>query len=329
MFIRRGEKELEIIPGNTKDVVGKLDAGVYNFRIVEDPWRGPKLFLEPNVRYRDASLLDSGTFKHAVEHVTDFMSEKMYEVRAAMGSIHKLGLIFNGKPGTGKTFLAGQIAEKLVKEHDAIGVMAVGEPKVELAKLVDSLREEEPDRLICLIIDEYEKRRHGEVDVMSFLDGSNSRSNVIVIATVNSTKKLPETITNRVGRIEQIYNFDEVDVAVITKTIESIIPEKYSKLLDIKALVQRVIKGSDIDRRIDNIALMVRNAIFNKLSGRKDDQLSSENNLIGKVKNSSKKLANTVTKRARGGKKRAKALLEEMKDMIKANREVEDCEECC
>jgi len=185
-----------------------------------------------------------------------------------------------------------------------------------LAKLIDSLREEEPDRLIILIIDEYEKRRHGEVDVMSFLDGANSRSNVIVIATVNSTRKLPETITNRVGRIEKIYNFDEVDVSVITKTIESVIPKKYAKLLNLKTLVERVIKGSDEDRRIDNIAMMVRNAIFNKLEGRKEEPLQSI----------AKKVVDNVKRTADKGKKKASKLLKQLKEAIKPDNDHDGAE---
>ena len=268
MFLKtKKDDNYRVKPGKTQDVIGNIEAGVYSLEINHSMF-GTDVFLQKTTRYKNGTILDSGTFKEAKEHIEDFLSPQMYEIRNAMGNMHKIGLIFNGKPGTGKTYLAGQLAEKMVTENNALCIFSVGEPKIGLANFIDSVREEDPDRLIVLIIDEYEKRNSGEIDIMSFLDGGESRNNVIVIATVNSTNKLPDTIINRVGRIEKVYNFDEVDLTIITKTVESVIPEKYKDFINAKELAQEVLNGTEEDKRIDNISVRVRNTIFGKLTGR-------------------------------------------------------------
>jgi len=269
MFIKQPkDNHFQVIPGKTTNVIANVEAGIYNLEIIKDPWSGTKIFLQKTERYKKSAMLQSGTFKEAMEHIDDFVSPEMYEIREEMGNLHKIGLIFNGKPGTGKTYLAGQLAEKLVKEKNALCIFSVGEPKVSIANFVDSIREEDPDRLIILIIDEYEKRNNGEIDIMSFLDGGESRNNIIVIATVNSTNRLPDTIIDRVGRIEKVYNFDSVDLEVIQKTIESVIPEKYKGLINTKTFAKEILEGCDQDKRIDNISLQVRNMIFAKKTGK-------------------------------------------------------------
>lgn len=269
MFLKtKKDDNYRVIPGKTQDVIGNIEAGVYSLEINHSMF-GTDVFLQKTTRYKNGTILDSGTFKEAKEHIEDFLSPQMYEIRNAMGNMHKIGLIFNGKPGTGKTYLAGQLAEKMVTENNALCIFSVGEPKVTLSNFIDNVREEDPDRLIVLVIDEYEKRNSGEIDIMSFLDGSESRSNVIVIATVNSTTRLPDTLTNRVGRIEKIYNFDEVDLEVITRTVESVIPEKYKEHINAKEFAKKILTGNDEDRRIDNIAVQIRNMIFAKITGKK------------------------------------------------------------
>ncbi|HUV85370.1 MAG TPA: AAA family ATPase [Methanosarcinales archaeon] len=298
MFLRtQKDDQYRVIPGKTKDVVANVEAGVYTLEIQKSLF-GTSIFLQKTNRYKNGNILNSGTFKEAKEHLEDFVSPEMYEIREAMGSMHKIGLIFNGKPGTGKTYLAGQLAEKLVKEKNALCIFSIGEPKIALSGFIDSIREEDPDRLIVLIIDEYEKRNSGEIDIMSFLDGGESRNNVIVIATVNSTTRLPDTIINRVGRIEKIYNFDQVDLAIITKTVESVIPEKYKEHVNAKEFAKTILEGTEEDRRIDNIALQIRNLIFAKITGKEIRKVNSYKN--EEPKKNKLQLPKFVKRRSRG-----------------------------
>ena len=262
MFIKKqdGENKFEIIPRRAEDVFSTLEPGVYNLK-VERSWDGIKLFLELNTRYKGGVGINSGVFKEATEHFEFFLHQAAYDARNELGLMDKMALIFNGGPGTGKTFLAGQLMERLVTEKNAVCIMSKGEPKVDIHELIDAIRLEDPDRMVGVLIDEYEKSHGDTLDMLSFLDGTNSRGNSLLIATVNSTKKLPETIINRIGRIERVYNFDTEDTEVIKAMIQSVIPEKYKVKINAEEIALEFIEFG-IKPSIDFITVLIRNKIY-------------------------------------------------------------------
>jgi KaiC/GvpD/RAD55 family RecA-like ATPase len=288
MFIQQKENpnKYELIPRKAEDVKPKLDAGVYTITTVKT-WSGMEIYLELNTRYRSGKEINTGVFKEAREHVDFFVDPIAFETRDELGMMHKLALIFNGGPGTGKTFLAGQIMEKLVREKDAICIMSKGEPRVDLHVLIDQIRTEDPDRFIGILIDEYEKCQGDELDMLSFLDGTNSRNNLLLIATVNSTKRLPETIINRIGRIERVYNFDTDDTDIITAMIDSVIPDTYKNILKAEAIALEFIEYG-VKPSIDFITVIVRNKIYEYKSN-KEAPLLLENIKKSKARKDKKK----------------------------------------
>ena len=154
-------------------------------------------------------------------------------------------------------------------EKGALGFINKGEPKIGLAELIDSIRVDHPDQLIVLIMDEYEKFNSGESDMLGFLDGASSRNNVIVIATVNSTRSIPPSIKNRRGRIESIYEFKTESPEVIRKLISSLVPSKYEKLVNANEIVKQVIADKEL-KNIDNISILVRDTIYKSISKKSD-----------------------------------------------------------
>ncbi len=274
MFVKKddGVNKFEVIPRKAEDVFSKLDPNVYDLTVEKD-WNSVQIFFSKNNRYKNSTPINTGVFAEAIDHVNFFLSPEAMETRDELGMMHKMALIFNGGPGTGKTFLAGQLMEKLVKEKEAVCIMSKGDPKyVEWHQLIDAVRLEDPDRWIGILIDEYEKRSGDDLDMLSFLDGTNSRKNVLVIATVNSTKKLPETITNRIGRVERIYNFDTDDANVIKAMITSVIPEKYKESIDSEAIAKEFIEFG-IKPSIDFISVLVRNKIYELKTGKSAPEL--------------------------------------------------------
>ena len=286
MFIqsRENPNSYEVVPKRAEEVKSKLEPGVYTIKL-QRSWSGIEVHLEKNDRYKGGKIINSGVFKEAREHVEFFIDQFAFEAREELGLMHKLALIFNGGPGTGKTFLAGQLMQRMVEEKGGICIMSKGEPGIHIHELIDSIRLEDPDRFVGLLIDEYEKCQGDALDMLSFLDGTNSRNNVLVIATVNSTKKLPETILNRIGRIERIYNFDTEDAEVIKAMIESVIPKEYIEKIDPEEIALEFIEYG-IKPSIDFITVLIRNKIYELKSG-KDAPLLLEN--IQKQKDRSSK----------------------------------------
>ena len=264
MFIKDQDKEkYRIVDGKAEQVVPNVKPGLYTLSVNRSMF-GSSVTIERNTRYKDTEIIQEGVYKEICDYLDNFVSTDMYEIRKEMGMMHKLGLIFNGGIGTGKTYLAGQLGEKLAKEKNALVLMTRGEPDIELAKLIDMLRTEDPDRLIVLIMDEYEKHNAGESDMLHFLDGKDSRNNVIVIATVNSTKGIPDTIRNRKGRIEKVFEFRLKNRSVVRRIIESVIPKKYSNIIAVDSLVDRAMKDDKL-LRIDNLTIEIRDMIFREI----------------------------------------------------------------
>lgn len=288
MFLQQSENanRYEVIPRKSADVKEKLQAGMYTIE-VEREWHSIHVYLQLDNRYVGGKEINTGVFKEAREHVDFFIDPITFETRNELGMMHKMALIFNGGPGTGKTFLAGQIMQKLVKEKNAICLMSKGMPEVDWHVIIDWIRTEDPDRFIGILIDEYEKKSGDDLEMLSFLDGTNSRNNTLVIATVNSTKKLPETILNRIGRIERVYNFDTEDTEVIKAMIESVIPDAYKDCIKAEDLSLEFIEYG-IKPSIDFITVLVRNKIYEVKSG-KDAPLLLENIKKSKERKDKKK----------------------------------------
>lgn len=314
MFIRQEENNnsFELVPQKSESVLKTLEAGVYYLKLVRRPFGGSNIYLEKNNRYKGGQIINTGVFKEARDHVDFFVDKDAYVARKELGLMNKLALIFNGGPGTGKTYLAGQLMEKLVKENNAICLMCKGEPGVDLHSIIDGIRLEDPDRFVGILIDEYEKSKGDELEMLSFLDGTNSRDNMLLIATVNSTKKLPETIINRIGRIERVYNFDTEDIEIIKAMINSVIPEKYKEHIQAEDIAKEF-KEYNIKPSIDFITVLIRNKIYEHISG-KDAPLLLEN--IAKLKErNSKKKKNKIGFKVEGDNREETSKAEEDKEM--------------
>lgn len=263
MFIRQEGKDniFKVVDAKSTQVVKSVKPGLYNLEIQHSMFFGTSIYIERNDRYANSTPINTGVYGETLSFIDKFMSTDMFDIRDEMGMMHKVGMIFNGKIGTGKTFLAGQIAEKLAKEHNALALIMKGEPDIPLHALVDTMRVEDPDRLIVLILDEYEKHNNGNDHMLHFLDGKDSRNNVIVIATVNTTTGIPKEIKDRRGRIEKIFNFTVKSKDVVKRIIENVLPDKYKKYISMDGLVQEAMKNDSL-LKIDNLTIRIRDMIY-------------------------------------------------------------------
>lgn len=261
MFLQEDDK-FRFIKARRSNMQDDLPPGVYKLEI-ERNWRGSiSYYFVPRHDYGKGKVIDCGVFKDVQDHINTFLSESQYKSRELMGMKHKLGLILNGEPGTGKTFIAGQIAQQIAKEQNGIGIITT-DFDIDFDAFIDELRECTPDKFMVLILDEFEKSGNKGPEFLGFMDGPGSKNNMIVLATVNSTKKFDSTILNRPGRFEETYTFNHKDELILRSMIKNSIPEEYVDKIDDEKIL---IETRKLDHAtIDHIRILIRNAIANFL----------------------------------------------------------------
>jgi SpoVK/Ycf46/Vps4 family AAA+-type ATPase len=267
MFLKQSNNKYKLIEGKGKkdDIQDELNPTVYRLE-KHETFFGDELIFDPKPEYGVGKIIDCGIYKEIDNYIENFLSEEQYEARNIMGMKHKLGLLFNGSPGTGKTFLAGQMAQKIINKRNGLGIIT-NEFKIDFGDLIDELRKIDNNKFIVLVLDEFEKSTNKGPEFLSFMDGPNSRNNIIVLATVNSTEQFDNTLLNRPGRFEVVYNFDSVATTenVLEVMIENCIPkevvDKYN--FNIKSIVREIIQIPGVT--IDHVRVKVRNALADYL----------------------------------------------------------------
>lgn len=258
MFLKDKDNNIRIIGGEPSNLLQQLDTGIYNLKVNES-FFGKSIELIPTLRYNVDFNITAGVYDDVVNYVNDFIDPIMIETRKELNKINKLGLLFNGDPGTGKTFLAGQLGYYLGKVKNAVTIIVEGTQKsFDFASLVDQIREYDKNRFIVIIFDEFEKD-YCNTNLLSFLDGASSKENSLIIATTNNTNNLPKWVVERPGRFERIYEFSITDKVVFESIVNCMLPEIYHTKINIDDIYNICVASG---LTIDNIGIEVRNALF-------------------------------------------------------------------
>jgi AAA+ superfamily predicted ATPase len=261
MFIKDKNEEFIIIPTDLKmDTYDRLDKGVYNVivRPGDGPFAPPKISFAKMDEYKKGVKIDTGIFKEVRTFLNDFFNESLMEARKIMNMKNKLGVMFNGDPGTGKTFLAGQLSSEICDSQDAIAFLVT--EAADYSGLIDAVRKTDPDRTVIIIVDEFEKTfSRRDTDTLSFLSGAKERDNVIIIATVNDTSYLPSFIKDRPSRFEKIFEFSFKNEEVIKSIVNTMTPIEYLDKIDTNYLISEIQKHDNMS--IDRIRHILRDVI--------------------------------------------------------------------
>jgi GTPase SAR1 family protein len=149
----------------------------------------------------------------------------------------KRGIILHGDPGCGKTSLIYLLVET-IKKRDGISIyFDVPENWVEIAKLV---RKVEKDRPILCIIEDIDLviSKYGEESFLNFLDGLNSITNVVYVATTNNLEKIPDRIKDRPSRFDKKYVIKKPTEGDRKLYFETRLLDADKKKYDLKKLVK-------------------------------------------------------------------------------------------
>ena len=259
MFIQEEDKKFRILLTNGSKIEKTLKSGVYSLTAVEKMFGGEDYYLDEVRTFKGKKMINAGIYKEINDIINIHLSPAMSEAKTLLNLRNKLGLMFKGVPGTGKTFTAGLIGQRIV---DELGGYCIITKKVKGARdrvIINELRGF-TDKPIVYIYDEFEKSfNRYDTDTLSFLDGVDSPENVVIIATVNEIKDLPDFVTDRPGRFERVIEFRADDKTIIKSIINSIVPKKYNNEAFLKRVLDKVEKSKN--KTVDKVLIIIRDCL--------------------------------------------------------------------
>lgn len=190
-------------PVPAKKVV-PLPAGVYGHEGADRT--NPERLEVITLSRKEEILPIGGTYDKVQKDVESFIANEA--VYKEVKSIYKLGLLFYGSPGQGKTFFIRKLIENDFKDHI---VIYLKDSVIPSRYFLSKLEEHTPDKLKVFIFEELTSNLRSWYMswLLTFLDGESSINKSIVIATTNYPEVLPENVVLRPSRFDKLYEFGD------------------------------------------------------------------------------------------------------------------------
>lgn len=196
------------------------------------------------------------------EYIDNFVNKK--DILTSHNFKTHLGILFNGKPGSGKTTLVYQKARDLIKNQKACIFIPEDDMTSHYCwELITKLRNHQSN-LFGIIYDECENYfKERESSVKQRLDGVNTLNSFITFACTNYVSQIPSSIANRKSRFRYVIKFDGIeDRGIISKLLLDTIPDyknvdgfvdKFinSTLDDIKHGIVDILLGNEVEEPVE------------------------------------------------------------------------------
>lgn len=232
---------------DTIKTTNKLDAGVYN--IGYDDYPINKITLRKSID-KETVKIHSFSDKEKIDNIIKaFFDKKTIENVKDFGFNHKLGILFYGKEGTGKSSIMKYYYTQLIDEQDAI-VFFLDKTEHRLSEMWDfviKIRQIQ-DNPIVIILDEMETilTETNKSKMKMILDGNLSINKSLFLASTNHIDLIPDAIKNRSSRfkytcdIEGIQSTDEI-YEILVKMLKNLFSDQ-----EIRQFSEEL-KGNTID----------------------------------------------------------------------------------
>lgn len=184
----------------TTETLKKLDPGVWTIQWVNDVCT----FVKVPVVKDDLVRLPDSKSDEVVAEIKRFWS--LRDRYKQYGFNHKRGFLLHGPPGSGKTATVVSVMDDVVTDG---GIVMLGGGTVvpqQLSMMLNRFRSAEPERPLAVIMEDLDTwiEQQDEGSILSMLDGENSVSGVVFIATTNYPEDLDGRVTNRPSRFDRV-----------------------------------------------------------------------------------------------------------------------------
>jgi len=193
----------EVIFSNLETIKSskKLDSGYYK---LDYTWNPDRLLLHKTSDKESAknhSFPDKDTLE---EFFKSYFDERVKKRLHQLGFNHKVGILFHGKEGTGKTTIMKHYCDRFIKDREAI-VFQIDHKYDGLKfcwNFARDIRKIQNNPIIIVIdeFDEYMDRHEGLLKTI--LDGGLSVDNCIFMASTNYIDKIPKALSDRPSRFK-------------------------------------------------------------------------------------------------------------------------------
>lgn len=209
----------------------KLDPGCYRF---EETRAG--IFCFPHDMKSDSLIEiddsdDDGEVKAFFNEASTFFSQENTDRYAAFSMMQRRGYILHGPPGTGKTCTIKRLIQQLTTGNEAICLLFDSANIGIIAASMQILRGVEPKRPVLVVIEDLEHILHrNEQTMLSFLDGEDSCSHMMVVGTTNNFDRIDSKFTKRPRRFDRSIKIDGLPTSIRRKYFKSKLDEAKDKI---------------------------------------------------------------------------------------------------
>ncbi len=250
---KRNKKEVieyqgSVTKGNN-EFIDNIPAGIYNFELKPVGMFGTIPLFKKDDLPDNVVPLESDFYKSLENRVVDHFGKRISGIYSDLNIKNSLGVLLYGPPGTGKTYYCYYLINKLVKNNNAVCIRLSTEFDFEMLQaVIDTARGTDPDRMIILLFDEFE-RYIGSMNydnklivssnfyrILEFLDGYATMNNIMYLCTTNHMAAFPNSLTERPSRFKICEEIKYIPIEVAMTLVKQMIPKKYYDLIDISKL---------------------------------------------------------------------------------------------
>ena len=196
---------------DTIKTIKSLDKGSYKLDWVDYPQYIVTVKKEDN--NIEPPRIHTFPYKQKIDELLDsfFNKDVVDIINNKWGFCHKVGLLFYGKEGCGKTSIMKYYYNVIIDQHDGL-VFHINNVKylTNIWQFVMSVRKIQNNPIVILF-DEFDAfMDEREARMKSILDGLDSVNNCIFFAATNYLTKIPHALRNRPSRFKYVLDIEGI-----------------------------------------------------------------------------------------------------------------------